>query len=635
MVKRCLWLCFLFVFLSAFLGCDSDPDPSSDADVTGDTDTNGDSNLDGDQDSLPDSDQRDADNPGCTHLIIDEQGIPFPWNRWTEADTNTATGLRIHLDPSPVGLPTGLIEQFDGFSPFGRAVLAFSRDLPESVLTSIDGQENSPVQFIGLSDSVQGQRVGLLASLDEDDESILVLKPIRPLAYGQTYAFVVTDDLILDSEGCFVENPNENMIDEETLTALTNAGEDLGHAVAVLPFTVGSREHVTADLTTISAGAQSTPASAPVFTHVSDCEEDPSARRCSTGVALFAEGTATSTQWTDEKEYNLCRDDNGLPNPCGTFDIPLYLLVPEGYESGDVPVIIFLHGIESTKNAVFSLGSTLLEAGFALLAFDLPCHGGRARSELSTIDLFGLQTSMFRVDIFKANLAQATGDAVALARLISNEGQIAVGSHTVNFDTTAIHVSGHSLGGIIGSLVCAASPDLDSCALNVPGGRLTDVIDLNDVYRMLIDIYIPPNEDLTTQVFLGFGQLLLDTTDSGLFAHHHITDPLTEIGVSPHNVLIQVATEDEVIVSMATYSLAHAGNLPLLQPNILSVPGLQTEAAPVTGNVSGSQGNATGGVFQFQGIHTAMYETDSSEEVGVIMQNQIVHMLQTGEIAEP
>ncbi len=176
----------------------------------------------------------------------------------------------------------------------------------------------------------------------------------------------------------------------------------------------------------------------------------------------------------------------------------------------------------------------------------------------------------------------------------------------------------------------------DRCVLNVPGGRLSDMTELNYLYSLMLEAYIRPGDRHWYQLTIALAQATMDPVDPVTYAPHIVRRPLAIAGGTPRDILIQQATRDQVIPSLATESNAYSGEFPAIEPVLSPIAGgLESVIGPVIDNVEGEAGPATAGITQFDGIHDILFETGSPDASGTLAQRQIVHFLDTGEIVYP
>src|SRR5437773_10825784 len=179
---------------------------------------------------------------------------------------------------------------------------------------------------------------------------------------------------------------------------------------------------------------------------------------------------------------------NPLPVPTATLQIPVLVSVPNATSlyvtgggtvppPGGWPLLIFQHGITRNREDMFAVADSFADAGFVVVAVDLPLHGITNQSDplyasganplyaglglpasgsiartfdlatagvrdpsgLHFINLTSLLTS-------RDNLRQGVADLITLARSLPHLSLGAAGSA----NPAAIHYLGHSLGAIEG-----------------------------------------------------------------------------------------------------------------------------------------------------------------------------------------
>jgi pimeloyl-ACP methyl ester carboxylesterase len=185
------------------------------------------------------------------------------------------------------------------------------------------------------------------------------------------------------------------------------------------------------------------------------------------------------------------------------------------------PVVIFQHGITTNRLLTFALTEPLNDAGYAVIAMDLPLHGipypeidfaTITQAELGAI-LTNTPTALFRVPgvpertfdldlqnnatgatgpdgtidssgahfinlsnglVSRDNLRQATADVIALMRSIP--AMDIDGDGQPDFDGSRIHIIGMSLGAMVVTNVLAFDDTAVTASLGMPGGVLSDLL---------------------------------------------------------------------------------------------------------------------------------------------------------------
>jgi len=214
-----------------------------------------------------------------------------------------------------------------------------------------------------------------------------------------------------------------------------------------------------------------------------------------------------------------------------------------------------------------------------LCAADKMCEGGDFRRDvpggrpvISGWNIFSL-TNFFAT---RDNFRQQVIDLAALIHTLHVtplDSQPALGS--TKFDLTKIDYVGQSLGGILGTLFAAASPDTTSVVLNVPGGDLTRIILEAPSFAaqktaLLLGLATQGIAAGTPQFdsFIGTAQWILDPADPANFGWR-LTRPVTLSGGSPsipagRKAFIQFIEGDQTVPNSANLALVAAADRPFL-----------------------------------------------------------------------
>ncbi|MEO7094667.1 MAG: hypothetical protein ABI175_15525, partial [Polyangiales bacterium] len=268
------------------------------------------------------------------------------------------------------------------------------------------------------------------------------------------------------------------------------------------------------------------------------------------------------------------------------------------------PVIVFGHGLGSSKTTLVAIGSQLAGLGYASVAIDFVAHDSRA-VRITTDAALGCNTrldpaapanpacptpdldnpSCARLPVpttqpqcyspflssdlaaTRDNIRQSVLDLHGLVSALKACTTTACGP--LKIDTTNISYIGISLGGIMGSTAVATKPDFRSAVLNVPGVGWADVLEnsqTNAIKCPLVDALIAagiltgdkwnpavmPNTGLCTTdawkaqpgygQFATIGRWVLDPADGANFASKLAT----------RKILIQEVVGDQVVPNVAT-----------------------------------------------------------------------------------
>ncbi|AMV72191.1 hypothetical protein JCM30471_06910 [Desulfuromonas carbonis] len=201
----------------------------------------------------------------------------------------------------------------------------------------------------------------------------------------------------------------------------------------------------------------------------------------------------------------------------GTDSVSFLVSVPDSLQHpmpvNGYPVVVFQHGITSSKNAALPIANALAKAGYATLAIDAPYHGDRTLPDMTSGD--GFFTANLIQD--RANIYKAALDLWETVDLIE-AGIDLDGIAGADLDAGNVGFVAHSLGSIIGSVFLSQEDTgrVDRMVLSSPSALLVNVLDetaLPDLQALVASLGYTAG---TTPyfIFLDLAQWLLDPTDS-------------------------------------------------------------------------------------------------------------------------
>ena len=237
-----------------------------------------------------------------------------------------------------------------------------------------------------------------------------------------------------------------------------------------------------------------------------------------------------------------------------------------------------------------------LGAGQGYCAADLKCQGNGGRflqdNDLPTA-LGGVPGSnrpvisgwnIFNLSNFFAtrdNFRQAVIDFTQLVRVIKSTSpgnfnqrlqaslvNSGVAATALPIDTTKIGYVGQSLGGILGTLVTAVSPDVDNVVLNVPGGALPQIVlNASDSLvgklkaGLLAGLKAQGIEQGTPEFdqFIGFAQWIVDPADPTNLGYR-VTHPINGAPPASRKAFIQFIQGDPTVPNIANFALVAGAN---------------------------------------------------------------------------
>ncbi len=303
---------------------------------------------------------------------------------------------------------------------------------------------------------------------------------------------------------------------------------------------------------------------------------------------------------------------NPLPVATQTLQVPVLATVPNAQSTwgggatkpaSGWPVAIFEHGITRNRTDMLAIADAFADAGFAVIAIDLPLHGltdptnplyasganplyaglslpasgsiertfdldvvnnttGAAGADgkidpsgTSFINLTSLLTS-------RDNLRESAADLIALTRTLPTLNLDA--NAGADIDPARIHFVGHSLGAIVGGVYLGVTPSRDvwTATLAMPGGGIAALLRDSPSFgpRIIAGLQAQGVQQGTT-LFEQFFRDAQTAVDSG--------DPVNFIAAAAANHPLHVlqvvgggsVPPDQVVPNSATQRLIDAGAL--------------------------------------------------------------------------
>jgi hypothetical protein len=224
-------------------------------------------------------------------------------------------------------------------------------------------------------------------------------------------------------------------------------------------------------------------------------------------------------------------------------------------------------------------GDMKCEGGDFLRDSDLSANTASRRPVISGWNMFSLTNFFATRDNFRQeviDLAQLVY-TLRVTGPLSIQNRIAPGATTPLFDLTKIGYVGQSLGGILGTLFNAVSPDTTNVVLNVSGGDLPTIILnapsfaayktalLNALANPIQGMPVLPGTPAFDQ-FLGTVQWILDPADPANMAWrltHAVTLPGSALSLNANRkAFIQFIEGDQTVPNLSNLALVSAADRP-------------------------------------------------------------------------
>ena len=233
------------------------------------------------------------------------------------------------------------------------------------------------------------------------------------------------------------------------------------------------------------------------------------------------------------------------------------------------PWVIYQHGGGGHRHEALQNVAPHLEAGFAVIAVDLPAHGSRIVGEGGDLDILDFDDPLRSRD----NLRQGSADH--LAWITGVDALNAALQPYTGEDATLgdrIYYTGMSLGGITGSMTFASATDLRAAALFVGGGGYQEILS-DGLFRAILGDVIRGTR-LDRIAVAGLAAVFLEGADPLVYgaAEQSATRPL----------LFFEAIDDPIVPNSATDRWARAFGADLAIPFDHEVLGMETVALPAT-----------------------------------------------------
>lgn len=312
----------------------------------------------------------------------------------------------------------------------------------------------------------------------------------------------------------------------------------------------------------------------------------------------------------------------GAPMVKGTDQVPFLLALPGGLSSyANLPVIVFQHGLNSSRAAVLAVANSLTARGFAVIGIDIPFHGDRFPDAVDMKHNFGTTPgpdgladdtsygpSLLFFDfqgadgfgaldprVIAGSFQQAMVDMMSESILIKSGDFSAIGKSEsalagLSFNAGRVVYSSESFGSIIGAAMLAFEPNYQAAFLSVGGGGiLNQLLENSPTYGQLFlpvvegkfglsanDVAYDVSPPHTNYAFVMFSMLLAEA------------DPLTYAPLLQHkgvNVVMANAVADESVPNQASEALAAAIGLqlaPVDSARTSALPYVPASAIPAT-----------------------------------------------------
>lgn len=546
--------------------------------------------------------------------------LPYPSAVFTREDTASPTGLRLDLtaelfpvNSDGVAFEPVRLNRLDGFSPNTEIIAYFPERLDPASLPPLADPDASlgPESATVIVDMETGERVAHFAEVDaqsvkEDDRQTLILRPMQRLANGRRYAVAITSRVrTLEGETPAAPEGWAAVLDGTTpsergkrqaarmpaiLAALEGASVQKDDLLVAWDFVTASEAAAVGALLSMREQTIEALENESFAFTIDTVEDDFSADALRRVTGTFEAPKFISQTALDVAEASLTLDGDGKPVRDGNLTAPFTLILPRAAEQGPVKLLVFGHGfLGSAAGELGGAGGSYMQSflndkGYAAI--------GTNWTGLSTyegIDAAGSSAAAKAVEDINHlgwitdRLAQAIVNGIVLARVaktaIAADPALDVNG-APSIDASRIDYYGISLGGVMGSVLVGASPDLERGVFNVGAAGWTTLLQRSTnwaLFKLIIDGSYP--DKLDQQILITVLQSYFDTADGMNLAPHYFDDLLP--GNPEKQVLLQIAVGDLQVSNVASEAFARSAGLPLLDDAPKAVWGLPPSAGPL------------------------------------------------------
>ena len=536
-------------------------------------------------------------NEFCNPTSVDTCTLPFPSNYWSEQDANSPTGM--HLNFSDDSIRPEILAELpvqDGFSPAGL----FNGDSGYSAATPVIFEFNSTPDADTLPadggsaiiaiDMNTGEQLEVRAQVSDYAQSdrvssvseVIEIFPRSRWAYGHDILVAVTTDLELAEPELgilskLVTTDSEDFAYTSDLVAkLTANGINPLSVRNATTFKVRDRAEVVE----------------PMFSAIDDVWDREHPVRNLDMTYNYVNRDIAGLLKGEVLVYNY-RTNGGT----GVVDfdaepieqwIEFRLTIPaSSRDGGAAPVALYAHGLGANKETDTTVSKMNAEIGIATYSVGFPNHGDRTEFDggyvMSILSPDQLSKTIGMVvhnaiDFASAHRALQTTlaevDFVGPKSWRSWYGNKADG--VADIDATRVMMQGTSLGGVLGSVYGATSPDLKGSVYHVTGIGVTSILSGSILWEAMFASLVPPSANGAEAVMLRSAiQQFLDSGDSINYMDY-FRNP--RIGNEARPLMLTMGAGDTIVTNDSTVAAAHIGDLPVVGESLTELNGVRVEA---------------------------------------------------------
>jgi hypothetical protein len=530
----------------------------------------------------------------CDPLVPEYCGFPFPSNVYTLEDSTTVTGRRVRFGEEMLrGNDSTPWDYSDGFSA-GTPIMtqltgATGKELGGALNIEQSLSPSSPTMLL---DAETGELVPHFAEIDAQartaDERATIIRPAVRLRDDARYIVAFRSlsneaDELIEASPEFAALRDGTPGEDESIEARRALYEDIFSKIEqqgwsrrevqiAWDFNTASDANNTRwllhmrdtafDLIENDRGFKYTIES--IESDTDDGAIDP------TNIAFRVFGTFKVPLFMSSEEPGslLLLDEDEMPivnSQTPWTEVPFEVLIPQSAKDAPAPIIEYGHGLFGEKDQIESshFRSFMNQYNYIFVGTDL--QGMSSRDVDAVIAALG-SGKFSEVQTMWDRLHQGFLNHLVLLRMMKTVfSQDEMLGQYVKGDEAYYH--GISQGGIMGSVILAATDDVNRGALGVMGMPYSLLVFRSvdfDQFLTLIRLFYPDRR--TNQLLLGMGQMPWDRVEPMGWAHHVTDNPVG--GVNTKEVLMRAAIADHQVTTLGAHILARTMKAPLLDSGL-------------------------------------------------------------------
>jgi len=530
----------------------------------------------------------------CDPLVPEYCGFPFPSNVYTLEDSTTVTGRRVRFGEEMLrGNDSTPWDYSDGFSA-GTPIMtqltgATGKELGGALNIEQSLSPSSPTMLL---DAETGELVPHFAEIDAQartaDERATIIRPAVRLRDDARYIVAFRSlsneaDELIEASPEFAALRDGTPGEDESIEARRALYEDIFSKIEqqgwsrrevqiAWDFNTASDANNTRwllhmrdtafDLIENDRGFKYTIES--IESDTDDGAIDP------TNIAFRVFGTFKVPLFMSSEEPGslLLLDEDEMPivnSQTPWTEVPFEVLIPQSAKDAPAPIIEYGHGLFGEKDQIESshFRSFMNQYNYIFVGTDL--QGMSSRDVDAVIAALG-SGKFSEVQTMWDRLHQGFLNHLVLLRMMKTVfSQDEMLGQYVKGDEAYYH--GISQGGIMGSVILAATNDVNRGALGVMGMPYSLLVFRSvdfDQFLTLIRLFYPDRR--TNQLLLGMGQMPWDRVEPMGWAHHVTDNPVG--GVNTKEVLMRAAIADHQVTTLGAHILARTMKAPLLDSGL-------------------------------------------------------------------